>query len=130
MRIVPSAERLHLPSRPGQRPPQPEFSEGVVMPISKTDRSYALPPLGENPSSKREGTTPGSFALRPAVGAPRTFSSPDTPGMPPVSEFTAMDFGSRDRDREGKTQLEEARAGVISPEMRAVAARETHLTAE
>jgi phosphomethylpyrimidine synthase len=97
---------------------------------TRTDRSYTLPPLGENPSSRREGTTPGSFALRPAVGTAYAFSSPDTPGMPAVSERTAMDFGSRQRDREGKTQLEEARSGVISSEMRFVATRETHFTAE
>jgi len=55
-----------------------------------------LPPLGSNPSSAAQGTSPGSFANRPAiapgpVGA-KTFSSPDTPGMPAPSDKTAWDF--------------------------------------
>ena len=55
-----------------------------------------LPPLGSNPSSAAQGTSPGSFANRPAiapgpVGA-KTFSSPDTPGMPAPSDRTAWDF--------------------------------------
>jgi hypothetical protein len=37
-------------------------------------------------------TTPGSFALAADIGGPRMFSSPDTPGMPEVSPFTAWDF--------------------------------------
>src|SRR5438309_8418424 len=57
-----------------------------------TDRSYALPPIGDNPSTDRQGTTPGSFALSGRVGTPYTFSSPDTPGMPGVSDRTAWDF--------------------------------------
>src|SRR5436853_1191981 len=95
-----------------------------------TDRSYALPPIGDNPSSERQGTTPGSFALSGRIGTPWTFSSPDTPGMPGVSEFTAMDFRDADRDRAHKTQLEAARDGVITPEMRRVALCEKHLTPE
>ncbi len=58
----------------------------------QVDRAYALPPLGDNPSTDRQGTTPGSFANRGAVGSPATYSSPDTPGMPPASPFTAWDF--------------------------------------
>jgi phosphomethylpyrimidine synthase len=97
---------------------------------SKTiDRSYALPPLGDDPSTEHGGTTPGAFANRGRVGTPYTYSSPDTPGMPGVSDVTAMDFANA-RDSEGKTQLEEARIGVISSEMKHVAAREPHLTAE
>src|SRR5438105_1901800 len=57
-----------------------------------TDRSYTLPPLGDNPSTDRQGTTPGSFALPGRVGCPLTFSSPDTPGMPVPSDKTAWDF--------------------------------------
>ena len=76
------------------------------------DRSYVLPPLGDNPSTESEGTTPGSFANRGRVGTPYAFSSPDTPGMPPVSDLTAMDFASA-RDAEGRTQLEAARTGEI-----------------
>jgi phosphomethylpyrimidine synthase len=55
-----------------------------------------LPPLGLNPSSAAQGTTPGSFANRPAISpgplGAKTFSSPDTPGMPPASDQTAWDF--------------------------------------
>ena len=38
------------------------------------DRSYCLPPLGGNPSTDRQGTTPGSFANPSEVGGPLTFS--------------------------------------------------------
>jgi phosphomethylpyrimidine synthase len=93
------------------------------------DRSYALPPLGDNPSTDRQGTTPGSFANRGRVGTPYAYSSPDAPGMPEVSDQTAMDFASP-RDREGKTQLEEARIDRVTDEMKRVALREPHLTPE
>jgi phosphomethylpyrimidine synthase len=100
------------------------------MPQTKTiDRSYALPPLGDNPSTDRQGTTPGSFANRGRVGSAFMYSSPDTPGMPGVSDVTAMDF-TKASDAEGKTQLEEARAGVVNREMKHVATREPHLSAE
>jgi phosphomethylpyrimidine synthase len=56
------------------------------------DRSFTLPPVGDNPSTERQGTNPGSFARRGRVGTPWTFSSADTPGMPGVSEKTAWDF--------------------------------------
>jgi phosphomethylpyrimidine synthase len=94
-----------------------------------TDRSFALPPLGDNPSSENQGTTPGSFANRGRVGTPCAYSSPDTPGMPGVSDITAMDFASP-RDPEGKTQLEQARIGRVTSEMKRVALREPHLSAE
>ena len=74
---------------------------------ASADRSFDLPPLGGNPSSEGEGTTPGSLANPPRVGTACTFSSPDTPGMPGVSDLTAFDFASS-RDHEAKTQLEEA----------------------
>ena len=96
---------------------------------SIAERSYALPPVGDNPSSEKQGTTPGSFANRGRVGTPYTFSSPDTAGMPGVSEITAMDF-ARAEDREGRTQLEEARCGIISAEAKRVALREPHLSPE
>ena len=54
--------------------------------------SLPLPPLGHNPSSSVQGTTPGSFANPPDLGGPLSFSSPDTPGMPQPSEKTAWDF--------------------------------------
>lgn len=129
------------------------------------------PPLhgAHNPASDRAGTTPGSFALRADVGGARMFSSPDTPGMPEVSEKTAWDFLPEDwtvevlpdadaapsasspcvheahvfTDARGitrrvttqpgfrpVTQLESARLGIVTPEMRRVAEREPHLTAE
>src|SRR4051812_42824012 len=102
---------------------------------------FVLPPLGDNPSTHREGTTPGSFANRGRVGTAWTFSSPDTPGMPQPSEKTAWDFMPADwtKDTAGKwhapagfepcTQLEFARLGIITPEMARVATREPHLTA-
>src|ERR1700721_1032390 len=96
---------------------------------SSTDRSSILPPLGDNPSTDRQGTTPGSFANPGRVGTPYTFSSPDTPGMPGVSSVTAMDF-ARAEDSQAKTQLEAARTGLTTREMKHVATREPHLSAE
>src|SRR6187549_314235 len=94
-----------------------------------------------NPSSHRDGTNPGSFANAPNLGGALTFSSPDTPGMPQPSDKTAWDFlpagWRRDGDRalapEGFvpiTQLEHARLGTVTPEMKRVAEREPHLTPE
>lgn len=58
--------------------------------------SYTLPPLGENPSTGKLGTSPGSFAkspqIKPGVDGRYTFASPDTPGMPDPSNQTAWDF--------------------------------------
>ena len=93
------------------------------------DRSFTLPPLGDNPSTGREGTSPGSFAKAGRVGTAYAFSSPDTPGMPGVSDVTAMDFAHA-CDAQGKTQLEEARSGVVSAQMKQVALREPHLSPE
>jgi phosphomethylpyrimidine synthase len=111
--------------------------EGAAMP------AYSLPPLGQNPSSRAQGTTPGSFANAPQIGGPRTFSSPDTPGMPEPSEKTAWNFLPRGWQRdattgfatapagfEPSTQLEYARLGVVTPQMRRVSEREPHLTPE
>ena len=105
-------------------------------------RINVLPMHGApNPSSRGDGTNPGSFAARPDVGGPRSFSSPDTPGMPAPSGKTAWDYlpegwvrdGAFARAPEGfvpVTQLEHARLGVVTPEMRVVAEREGHLTPE
>jgi phosphomethylpyrimidine synthase len=93
-----------------------------------------------NPSTAKEGTSPGSFAAAPDIGGARAFSSPDTPGMPAPSDKTAWDFMPPDWICvEGRwqapagfvpvTQLEHARLGVITPEMKRVASREPHLTA-
>jgi phosphomethylpyrimidine synthase len=67
--------------------------------------------------------------MKGRVGTAYAFSSPDTPGMPEVSDRTAMDF-ARELDRECKTQLESARQGIVTSEMKHVATREAHLTAE
>ena len=94
-----------------------------------------------NPSSQSDGTNPGSFANAPNLGGALSFSSPDTPGMPQPSAKTAWDFlpdgWRRDGDRAFApagfttiTQLEHARLGTITAEMRRVAEREPHLTPE
>ena len=94
-----------------------------------------------NPSTTDAGTTPGSFAHAADIGGPRTFSSPDTPGMPEPSDKTAWDFMPDDWVQvngtwvppdgfEPVTQLEHARLGIVTPEMKRVAEREKHLTAE
>jgi len=94
-----------------------------------------------NPSSEGAGTTPGSFANAPDIGGPRSFSSPDTPGMPQPSDKTAWDFMPEDwRFEDGHwtppsgfvpmTQLEHARLGTVTEEMRRVAEREKHLSPE
>jgi phosphomethylpyrimidine synthase len=108
---------------------------------------FTLPLVGAfNPSSTKAGTSPGSFAKKADVGGPYAFSSPDTPGMPAPSEQTAWDFlpagwaktGTTVQDFravppagfEPITQLEHARLGTTTPEMKRVAEREKHLTAE
>ena len=92
-------------------------------------RGHKLPLHGaENPSSERQGTAPGSFALQADIGGPRTFSSPDTPGMPQLSEKTAWDFNPKPHANP-VTQLEHARLGRVTSEMERVALREPHLTA-
>jgi phosphomethylpyrimidine synthase len=103
------------------------------------------PRVSHNPSSLRDGTNPGSFANPPDVGGPLTFSSPDTPGMPPPSTRTAWDFMPAGWRRVGPnpsdgwappegfrpvTQLEFARLGQTTDVMRRVAEREAHLTPE
>jgi len=106
---------------------------------SPTDR-YAGITRGNDPSTTGCGTTPGSFARPAGIGTPWTFSSPDTPGMPPPSEKTAGDFLPPGWERtddgvsapagfEPLTQLESARMGIITPEVERVAEREAHLSA-
>jgi phosphomethylpyrimidine synthase len=94
------------------------------------DRTYILPPLGDNPSTTRQGTTPGSFANPGKLGTPFTYSSPDTPGMPPPSDKTAHDFPLSTQHSALSTQLDHARANILSPQMLRVAQREPHLTPE
>ncbi len=103
---------------------------------SKDDTSYTLPLCGaDNPSTLKQGTSPGSFALKADVGGALMFASPDTPGMPGPSKKTAWDFMPEERSaasgqQSAVTQLEKARAGIVTPEMRRVAEREPHLSAE
>ena len=103
---------------------------------TRSDAHFDYPLHGaSNPATTAEGTNPGSFALEsrvlPRAEGARTFASPDTPGMPALSERTAWDFNPAPRQRgEVVTQLEQARLGVITPEMRKLAAREQHLQAE
>ena len=103
--------------------------------------SWRLPPVGGNPSSRSEGTSPGSFAAPARIGTPVPFGSPDAPGMPAPSERTAWDFMPPDWKRIGGrwlppdgfqpvTQLEFARLGQVTPQMRRVAEREPHLGPE
>ena len=57
------------------------------------DGGFDLPLHGAaNPSTEKHGTTSGSFALKADIGGPYMFTSPDTPGMPGVSDKTAWDF--------------------------------------
>ena len=51
-------------------------------------RAWQLPPVGGNPSSTAQGTSPGSFAARARIGSPVPFGSPDAPGMPAPSDIT------------------------------------------
>jgi len=61
-----------------------------------TQRPYTLPPVGGNPGALPTAPTPGSFAnqsaILPGVRGAATFSSPNTPGMPPLPTKTAWDF--------------------------------------
>jgi len=110
--------------------------------VARTAGAPPEPPArGGNPSSRHAGTTPGSFANPSQIGSALSFSSPDTPGMPPVSDKTAWDFMPADWQLVGGrwtpprgfvpvTQLEHARLGIVTPAMRRVAERESHLSAE
>jgi phosphomethylpyrimidine synthase len=113
------------------------------MSMTPSDLTHdALPLRGAaNPSSRADGTTPGSFANAADIGGPLAFSSPDTPNMPAPSAKTAWDFMPADWTFDGSrwhapsgfvpvTQLEHARLGLITPEMHRVAERERHLSAE
>jgi len=108
----------------------------------------------DDPSSSHAGTTPGSFSRAANLAAGRagalTYASPDTPGMPAPSDQTAWDFMPDDWTRRSGfdtdyeraeawqppagfapvTQLESARCGIVTPQMKRVAERETHLTSE
>jgi len=88
-------------------------------------------PLAGAANPGNQGTTPGSFARAPDIGGPLMFASPDTPGMPAPSDRTAWDFNPAPRGAGAAvTQLERARLGLVTPEMRRVAEREPHLAPE
>jgi len=74
-------------------PNDPAASTGA---LSEAAHAWTLPPVGSNPGTLANATTPGSFANQPRIAPGRrgalTFSSPDTPHMPPVSDKTAWDF--------------------------------------
>ena len=82
-----------------------------------------------NPARAADGTNPGSFANAPDIGGPLAFSSPDTPGMPEPDSLTARDFMPAHAPSP-VTQLEHARLGTVTEQMRRVAEREPHLTPE
>jgi len=126
---------------------------------TEADGLLDLPRYGAGNPGLAGVTTPGSFALKPDIGGPLMFASPDTPGMPRPSDKTAWDFlpagwrveradshetgcAGHNQRQIGRfiravepagfkpvTQLERARLGQITPEMRRVAEREGHLTA-
>ena len=104
----------------------------MISQSSKPSARLGLPLHGAaNPAGPGQGTNPGSFALGAELGGPLAYASPDTPGMPPPSALTASDFNPAPRGAErAATQLEKARLGIVTPEMRRVAEREGHLTAE
>ena len=101
---APSSERPHtraaLPEHIGQGSPAWKAHEHTRdieshpdAPLPTLDNRFGPPLHGaHNPSSHRDGTSPGSFALAPDLGGPRMFASPDTPGMPQHSHKTAWDF--------------------------------------
>jgi len=118
-----------------------DASRPTAKPTTGGRQPAPLPPRGGDPSSTGQGTTPGSFANPAAIGGARTFSSPDTPGMPQPSDKTAWDFMPEGWRLEGETwtapegfeaitQLDFARLGEITPEMKRVSEREPHLTPE
>ncbi len=159
---------------------------GPAYPDAPREPGFDRPVHGAiNPGLDPAAPTPGSFALKPDIGGPLMFASPDTPGMPAPSTKTAWDFlpegwavevltekeTKRLRDEETAsagsdatsslrlsvsasleaavfadargvtrkvtyptgftpiTQLEQARLGIITPQMERVAEREPHLSA-
>jgi phosphomethylpyrimidine synthase len=162
---------------------QHRSSSAAHAPAPQAHSRFGLPLHGAlNPGREPTATTPGSFALKPDVGGPLMFASPDTPGMPAPSGKTAWDFlpegwrvekwssdqvaqwpsdvshsptppldhsttrpldhsttSRRFTSAKGEhyrvtypagftpvTQLEHARLGVVTPQMKRVAEREPH----
>lgn len=90
---------------------------------------FDRPDTGENPSSQQEGTNPGAFSQDPDIGGSIPFSSHDSQDMPEPSDIQADDW-INDPNREPKTQLEHARHGTVTPEMKRISEKEDHLTPE
>jgi len=131
-------------------------AQDTILPTSK----FRVPTHGAGNPGLAGITSPGSFANKPDVGGPYAYSSPDTPGMPTPSDKTAWDFlpegwrveeapdhatgcAGHNKAKFGVyircvtpegftpvTQLESARLGIVTPEMKRVAQREPHLTPE
>ena len=59
--------------------------------------NYRLPRSTDGAPSSGQGTTPGSFAQPWRPGDPLSFTSPDTPNMPPPSRYSAWDFMPADK---------------------------------
>ena len=92
--------------------PETEAANIEANPV--VSEKYGLPLIGGlNPGSRREGTTPGSFARAPDVGGALMYASPDAPGMPAPSTKTAWDFLP-----DGWT-VEALDPGEVSPVLRA-----------
>ncbi|MEO1535255.1 MAG: phosphomethylpyrimidine synthase ThiC [Planctomycetota bacterium] len=135
------------------------YELGAKPAADRPTERLGVPLRGANNPGAGPATTPGSFANAENVGGPLTFSSPDTPNMPQASPYTAWDFlpegweiEAVDSHAEGCgghnqkhgpfirckapegfepiTQLESARLGIVTPEMKRVAEREGHLTPE
>ncbi len=74
-------------------PTNTPFNPDGTRTVDPTD--FMLPPVGGDPGTGKT-TTPGSFAnpavILPGVRGAKTYSSPDTPGMPAPSNKTAWDF--------------------------------------
>ena len=66
---------------------------GPAYPDAPSEPGFTRPVHGAiNPGFDPNAPTPGSFALKPDIGGPLMFASPDTPGMPEASDKTAWDF--------------------------------------
>ncbi|MEM9882535.1 MAG: hypothetical protein AAF800_06440, partial [Planctomycetota bacterium] len=63
-------------------PPERLNTDTAATP-SAAGKGYVYPPIGGNPGTSPNVTTPGSFAnpmtIRPGAAGAKTFSSPDTP---------------------------------------------------
>ena len=96
---------------------------------SDRKRAFDLPLHGaSNPSSQNVGPTPGSFANRPEIGGPRTYSSPDTPGRlvaGGAKERSSVTMGfSPESGTLEETYYQQLRQGSNQPRSRGLASSE------